>query len=423
MTRTSLTESRQMIIVEAIDVESGLFELQIITPGQGSSGFYPTEVLEAAVNSGVWSRGTQMFIDHPTMSERSERPERSVRDLAGALVEDARWENGAVVAKARVYGPYRPLLAEAAGDIGISIRASGQTEANPRKGARSGSPTITSIDECFSVDFVTKAGRGGAILQVLEAQGVPVAEASANDTREALGTAVTDTYRIPETQWAYVRDYDPDAQLVWFDLSGTQSGTYQQGFELASDSTATLTGTSVEVAVRTTYVPVTPAGQSTTTESQGGTMPQIEEARLSQLEADAGRVPVLESERTAAIERAETAERQLAESTARTAARPIVAEVFTGHHLPATTYTRVAEALVAAAPLNTAGQLDESALRAAATTARTAAEAEIAEALTAAGAGSVRGFGASTTTDGELTEAAYDDRSARTFGRQTVKGA
>lgn len=412
-----------------VDTSSGQLQVRLITPGVGSSGYYAPEVLEAAAAARVFPAGTLMFVDHPTVTERQERPERSVKDVAAVLAEDATWDGSALVATANPVGAWGEVVAEMAGAIGVSIRATGQSEMGEHDGQAM--PIITSLDEGLSVDFVTYPGRGGSfeVLESIRPSAVTrrlvergVAEATANDTRDALQTAISDAYRVADTRWAWVRDYDPDTGLVYFELSGDQNGTYQQAFALNTDGTAALSGEPVEVNVRTSYVPVDPAGQSTTTESQGGTMPEIEEARLRQLETDAGRVPELVSERDTAAAERDALRRELAEANARQAARPIVAEVLADAQLPASTITRVTESVVAAAPLTDQGELDEAALRTAVTAARTQAETELAEALQAAGAGTVRGFGQSAPPEA-FDEAAYDKRAAGVFGRTIVKGA
>lgn len=55
---------------------------------QGSSGYYPAAVLERD-GAKAFPAGTQIYLDHPTESEEWERPERSMRDLAGVLTENA----------------------------------------------------------------------------------------------------------------------------------------------------------------------------------------------------------------------------------------------------------------------------------------------------------------------------------------------
>jgi len=168
MAAEQITEAQPLLATEADG--TGLFEIQIITPGVGSSGVYPAEVLEAAVRDRIWPQGLHLYVDHPTEAEQMERPERSVRDLAGALVEDAQWDPArqAVTAKARVYSMYRPLVKEAAQDIGVSIRASAEVH----EGMYNGQPArmVDRLVEGYSVDFVTHAGRGGAVLNILESE-------------------------------------------------------------------------------------------------------------------------------------------------------------------------------------------------------------------------------------------------------------
>ncbi len=141
---------------------SGRMLLQLITPGQGSSGFYPAATLQEAGRAKVFAKDCPQYLDHPTESERFDRPERSVRDLVGVLTEDARWTGSALVAEVQVFGPYRELLAEMAPHVGVSIRAQGQVE------AREGVNTVTELVAAESVDYVTRAGRGGRVLQLLE---------------------------------------------------------------------------------------------------------------------------------------------------------------------------------------------------------------------------------------------------------------
>ena len=80
----------------------------------GQLGYYSQPVLETASRDKVWPSGTHVFFDHPSESEAFDRPERSVRDLAAILDEDAHWDAsaGALVAEARVIGPYRDLVTD-----------------------------------------------------------------------------------------------------------------------------------------------------------------------------------------------------------------------------------------------------------------------------------------------------------------------
>lgn len=166
--RRSLLERQQVTssglrVVEsaaAVAVGEGLLEACVISAGEGSSAHYSAEVLEQAVADGVFAAGTHCYVDHPTEAEQFERPERSVRDLAGALEADGTFRDDAVWAKVRVYSSHRELLAERRDVIGMSIRA----DAEVTESASGGKPTATRITAVHSVDFVTKAGRGGRIV-------------------------------------------------------------------------------------------------------------------------------------------------------------------------------------------------------------------------------------------------------------------
>lgn len=421
-----ITESRPLAVTEAAAAAgTGRLQVQVITPGWGSSGYYSQEVLEAAGQAQVFPAGTQMYLDHPSYSEAQDRPERSVRDLAAVLTESAHWDADlqALVAEAQVFGPYRDVLAEMRDAIGVSIRATATVEQGEAEG-RTGT-IVSELVEGVSVDFVTQAGRGGRILQVLEsarpavvverAVAHGVEEATANDTRDALQNALRERFTGDQT-WVWVRDFDDTT--VWYELEAPDgSGLYQATYSLADSGAATLTGDPVEVTARTTYVPVSPAG-STQQESQGGTMPQIEEARLRQLEEDAGRVQTLESERDAAHAERDAARRDLATYRAREAARPIAAQlVGESTTLPASMRTRLVESAVALAPLTDDGVLDEANFRRQVEASRTQAETELAEALAEAGAGTVRGNGhRDTGGDAGVSESDFAAAVAADFG-------
>lgn len=425
---TKITESGA---VAAAPSAGGNMLVQIITPGEGSSGVYPAEVLEAAAGPDVFGAGTLMFADHPSESEMFERPERSIRDVAAVLVEDARWDGSALVAEARTFGPWTKVLAEMKDAIGVSIRASADVGEADRA---TGKPTIKRLIEGLSVDFVTAAGRGGAIREVYESArarssvlvrdstnpaNIPVIrEATADDTRDALQTAVRDAHPGEKT-YAWVRDFDPDKGVVYFTVEDEQgSGMFQQSYELSSDGTASLSGDPVEVNVRTQYVPVTtdvpaPAGQSNASESKENAMAttQIEEAELGRLREDSQRVQTAESDKEKAITERDESRAQLAEAHRtidRAAARDIVRAQASEANVAVDDY-QVA-GIAADYPIKD-GRLDGEKLAESAKTA-------IAKLAEEAGAGRVRGFGAATGGDGTISES---DARAVLYGEQ--KGA
>lgn len=208
-------------LVEKAVRRDGTVPIKVIDPGWGTSGYYSAEVLQRD-GPKVFRAGTHMYLDHPTATETLERPERSVKDLAGVLVSDARWvEDGpagpGLYADAKVFGEVRELLDEIAPHIGVSIRASGkavQGEAEGRKG-----PVIEAITQAHSVDFVTLPGRGGRVLEIIEAArgrrestGKEVGGMS-DELREALAAKEAAEARVKELEEANRQQAEDLARL------------------------------------------------------------------------------------------------------------------------------------------------------------------------------------------------------------------
>ncbi|MDJ0321838.1 hypothetical protein [Pseudarthrobacter sp. PS3-L1] len=313
----------------------GRILLTLITPGQGSSGAYTAEVLEAAAADVVFPRGTQGHINHDTEFQRMERPEGDLRNLAVVLLEDARVaENGALVAEARVASAWRDFVEEFQEFIGASIAAQAQV-----KKTADGPVVEKLIPHPFNrVDLVTVAGRGGAITEVLEAAHVIesrsiVKEATANETGELLREALRATYGAQET-WVWMRDYDDTK--VWFDVEDTDSSaTYQQGYTM-TDTAVTLAGERVEVRPTTTYLPVeapndsAPNPAAVTENQEEATMATIDDKELAALRESASRATTAEAEL-----KKEREDRAIESATARQAtAASIVREAF-GEDAPA----------------------------------------------------------------------------------------
>lgn len=402
----------------------GKIKVGLITPGSGSSGYYSQQVLENAARDRVWPKGTHVFFDHPSESEIHDRPERSVRDLAAVLAEDAYWDGIQLVAEANVIGPYRELVTDPVfvESVGMSIRATAESRAGEVDGKHT--TIITQLVEGLSVDLVTRAGRGGRVLAVLESARADarraVTEATANDTRDALNAAIKAAHGADET-WVWVRDFDE--ATVWFDVEGdAEMATYAQAYTTGDDGAVQLQGDRTQVRARTEYVPVStstdaaesgpthvpaPAGRPTPTptseEDTMGTI-QVDESQHAALTEAAGRVPTLESERDTAQRERDEAREALAVERRTAAAARIIDTAEAGF----TALER--RGLLAELPLTQEGALDEAAF----TTTVTEAAATRAE---AGGAGSIRGFGRTGNDTGTVTEADVDNAVGSAFGR------
>jgi hypothetical protein len=143
------------------------WQVKVIESGWGSSGYYPKEML-AEYGPMVFKKGTKVFMNHPSVNEESDRPERDVNQLAGKLISDARFDGTGLVAEVEFYSHFAPIIKEMAGDVGLSIRALGESRVGEAEGRQG--PIIEALvaDPLTSVDVVTVAGAGGKFLSLLE---------------------------------------------------------------------------------------------------------------------------------------------------------------------------------------------------------------------------------------------------------------
>ena len=168
MTRTYFRLNQGSALLEAKkpgekDDGAGRYRIRIIAPGRGSTGMYTAPNL--AESAPLFVPGTHMFFDHQTMTEDWERPERSVRDLAGVFESGAQiMDDGSLEADIKVYPSANTVIKERWADIGVSINGWSADEIGPDGVV----PVLAGIQ---SVDFVTRAGAKGAVLEVLESDG------------------------------------------------------------------------------------------------------------------------------------------------------------------------------------------------------------------------------------------------------------
>lgn len=177
------------------------WSVKVIESGWGSSGYYPAQMLEE-YGPRVFKKGTKVFMNHPSIHEENDRPERDVNQLAGKLVTDARFDGTGLVAEVEFYSHFAPIIKEMAGDVGLSIRAMGESKVGEAEGRQG--PIIEALvdDPLTSVDVVTVAGAGGKFLSLLESYkrqddeatllSESVSEGNEMLTKEELDAAIAD---------------------------------------------------------------------------------------------------------------------------------------------------------------------------------------------------------------------------------------
>ena len=168
MGEVTLRESGGMVLKET-NSKKGIFYIKVISADvQGSSGYYPAEVLERD-GARAFPAGTHMFLDHPTATQKYDHPERSVKDLAAYFTEDVKYldqgpDGPGLYVHAQVLPHHLEFVESIMGIAGVSIVASGISEYN-RDADRE---EVTAILHGESVDIVTRAGAGGRVLEMSE---------------------------------------------------------------------------------------------------------------------------------------------------------------------------------------------------------------------------------------------------------------
>lgn len=168
---------------------------------EGSSGFYPAEVLRRD-GPGAFPAGTHVYMDHPTKSEEDERPERSVYEMAGVLLDDASFEEGVdgrgLFARVQFFQDVKDLIQTRAKHVGLSIRAGGVVEETPQ------GRVVRSIRKGISVDVVTRAGAGGRLVTMTESktETVQTGTSSSGGTSQGAdtGTLIAEVVAMRESQ-------------------------------------------------------------------------------------------------------------------------------------------------------------------------------------------------------------------------------
>ena len=390
-------------ITEAVGLTTGTgrrYRARLIEGDRwGSSGYYPREMLERD-GPNVWPPGTQVYMDHPGATEQHDRPERSVRDLAGKITTAPVYEADGLYADVEFYPHVAPIIEAMWEDVGMSIRAAGTAESGERDG-RTG-PIITSLTEGVSVDVVTRAGAGGKLVALLESARATVAETLpgnlvAGDLEQRLEDAIGPDSWVHDftDEWVVFRVYeDGDSHLV------------QQTYTSDEQGRITLTGTPTRVSRRVTYDAQIPPSNSAGVAMESHQKEeepimaqiQIDEAEHKRLTDAAEQVAIIEAERDSAVQERDAARAEVAEAH-RAADAATVDRIIGAAGVEFSALE--AKGLRADLPLTEAGRLDATQFEELVKEAATAKAAE-------SGAGRPSGMGVVTESTTDISEADLD---------------
>lgn len=171
MGRTQIFVEHLRLDEAVLDTEQRTVRQVLIRAGRSANGrVYRPEVLQRAA---PLFEGVKTYANHPSASERRERPERSTRDVTG-WITNVEWREGAL------YGTRHFTRTQAGQDtwalvedvvtgrapatlIGASINAAGKAVRDDN-----GDWLVESIDAVHSVDDVTSPAAGGGFLPLGE---------------------------------------------------------------------------------------------------------------------------------------------------------------------------------------------------------------------------------------------------------------
>lgn len=146
----------------------GLYDVRLIASDiQGSSGYYSRGVLESH-GKAAFPMGTKVYLDHPTRDEAENRPERSVKDIAGYIASEPEMREDGLYGAVKFGESYVQLMKDFAPILGMSIRAQGEIEeSEDESGTIRRNVTALYPSPLNSVDVVTAPGAGGKIVGAL----------------------------------------------------------------------------------------------------------------------------------------------------------------------------------------------------------------------------------------------------------------
>ncbi len=223
----------------AVAPKGNKWRVKVIETGWGSSGYYSEAVL-STYGPSVFKKGTKVFMNHPSINEAQDRPERDVHQLAGKLTSDAVFSEGGLVADIEFYSHYAPIIREMAEDVGLSIHALGEAKIGEAEG-REG-PIIETLvaDPLTSVDVVTVAGAGGKFLSLLESytrkEGVSELTESLSEGNESMMTKEEFEAAFADLKTTLVEAISPLRESISVLVESATPAEVEEGAEAEADA-------------------------------------------------------------------------------------------------------------------------------------------------------------------------------------------
>jgi hypothetical protein len=159
----------ETIALESVSVnEDGSRRVRLISPGQGSSGYYSREVL-AKYTAEALPKGTLVYLDHMSDEEFQEGRGRSIKDIAGKLLTDPVYEADAPEGEGsytniKFTESVEPLIKDVLDVIAVSV------EVHAGKKDSKGNIVEMHADPLNSLAVVPVGGRDGRIFESFRAK-------------------------------------------------------------------------------------------------------------------------------------------------------------------------------------------------------------------------------------------------------------
>ena len=159
----------EQISLESVSVnEDGSRRVRLISPGQGSSGFYSQEVLEKYIPKAL-PKSTLVYLDHTDDERMAEGRRRSIKDVAGKFVSDPVFEANAKegpgsYANIKFTRAIEPLLEDVGDVIAVSV------EIHAGKRDNKGNIVELGYTPLNSLALVPVGGRDGRIFEDFRAK-------------------------------------------------------------------------------------------------------------------------------------------------------------------------------------------------------------------------------------------------------------